>query len=326
MMKFSILIAVYNAERYLPACLDSLRRQTLTEWEAICVDDASTDRSWDVLQQYANMDSRIKTVRLEENHGQGHARNVGLQQAAGQWVAFLDSDDWLADDALERVAAVFTRYPKTGSVLFRLLYNYDDGREEPYPMQDFTVLSGKDAFRLSLTWAIHGVYVVRRDIHFRYPYDESAHSFSDDNTTRLHYLASDKVRCSDGVYHYRQHSASVSHAASVYRFDYLSANASMKRQMISMAVEDSLISLYENVRWLNVIDVYQFYFKYRSNLSTSDRKHGLACIKQAWQSIEVPRLRLCTRLKFGYIPFRCCWQLFRLEEETYFSLRRLLGR
>lgn len=321
----TVLVAVWNTEEYLPQCLDSMRRQTLRDIQVVCVDDASTDRSLAVLQRYAAIDDRIEVVTLPHNQGQAHARNVGLRLAKGDFVCFLDSDDWMADDCLERAVDVFRAHEKTGCVLFNTLYYYSRSRIETFSMPVFDVLKGKEAFVLSLTWQIHGVYMVRADIHKRYPYDESAHAFSDDNTTRLHYLASSEVRLCTGTYYYRQRSTSVSHQFSLRRFDYLSANLSMKRHLERLHVKDEVHSLYENHRWLNVVDMFMLWFKHSSELTASDRRKALSLVKDSWKTIEAWRLKPALRYKFGYMPFAGHWHLFLLQELTYFSMRRLLG-
>ena len=98
----SVIVPVYNVEEYLPQCLDSLVGQTLKEIEIICVDDGSTDRSGDILKQYAAKDKRV-IVLSEENAGPGAARNLGLERASGRYVMFCDPDDWLVSDACETV-------------------------------------------------------------------------------------------------------------------------------------------------------------------------------------------------------------------------------
>ena len=321
--QFSLLVAVYNAERYLSACLDSLVGQTLRDIQIICIDDASTDNSWNILQHYAERDCRIELIRLDTNAGQAHARNEGLRRVRGRYIGFVDSDDWLSPDCLQQTLETFAQHPQTGCVLLRTIYSYQDGSWKPYPMEPFTAMSGEDAFVKSLTWKIHGIYVVRADIHRRFPYDESARAYSDDNTTRLHYLASTEVRCCQGTYFYRQHAGSTSHRISFRRFDYLTANRSMKRQLEQMGAAESILSLYENRRWLNLVDVYQFWFNHHSDLSDSEKDKGLRMIKQSWQSIEMHRLTLRNKLKFGYIPFRPFWWLFRMEENLYFRLKRM---
>ena len=321
--QFSLLVAVYNAERYLSACLDSLVGQTLRDIQIICIDDASTDNSWNILQRYAERDCRIELIRLDTNAGQAHARNEGLRRARGRYIGFVDSDDWLSPDCLQQALETFAQHPQTGCVLLRTIYSYQEGSWKPYPMEPFTAMSGEEAFVKSLTWKIHGIYVVRADIHRRFPYDESARAYSDDNTTRLHYLASTEVRCCQGTYFYRQHAGSTSHRISFRRFDYLTANRSMKRQLEQMGAAESILSLYENRRWLNLVDVYQFWFNHHSDLSDSEKDKGLEMIKQSWQSIETHRLTLRNKLKFGYIPFRPFWWLFRMEENLYFRLKRM---
>ena len=326
MPEVTVLVAVWNTADYLPQCLDSLRNQTLRNIQVVCVDDASADHSLSVLRRYENLDSRFEVIALDANQGQAHARNVGLRRARGQYVCFLDSDDWMADDCLERAVKVFEAHRKTGCVLFHTLYYYSASRQEEFPMPAFDVLSGEEAFVLSLTWRIHGVYMVRSDIHRLYPYDESAHAFSDDNTTRLHYLASSEVRLCTGAYYYRQRATSVSHQFSLRRFDYLLANLSMKHQLERLHVKDDVRNLYENHRWLNVVDMYMLWFKHGRELTANDRHKALMLIRDSWQSIEVWRLKPSLRRKFGYAPLSGHWRLFILQERVYFGMRRLLGR
>ena len=98
-MKISLIIPVYNVERYLARCLDSVLAQTERDFEAICVDDGSTDGSHKILLDYAMRDKRIR-IYVQENKGLSGARNTGLDAATGEWVAFLDPDDYLPPNAL----------------------------------------------------------------------------------------------------------------------------------------------------------------------------------------------------------------------------------
>ena len=99
-MTFSILIPVYNVEKYLRECLDSLLHQSFLDWEAICVNDGSSDGSAAILEDYASKDSRISVIS-QANGGLPVARNTGLDVAKGDYILFLDSDDWLEPDALK---------------------------------------------------------------------------------------------------------------------------------------------------------------------------------------------------------------------------------
>ena len=104
MARFSIIIPVYNVESYLRECLDSVLHQTFKEWEAICVNDGSTDGSLRILEEYAAKDSRFKVVS-QANGGLSAARNTGMDNATGEYILFLDSDDWLEHSALETIDA-----------------------------------------------------------------------------------------------------------------------------------------------------------------------------------------------------------------------------
>ena len=96
----SVIIPVYNVERYLDECLNSACNQTLKNIEIICVNDGSTDSSLRILQKYAKQDERIIIIN-QNNQGLSHSRNIGIQQAKGKFIYFLDSDDYIAYEALE---------------------------------------------------------------------------------------------------------------------------------------------------------------------------------------------------------------------------------
>ena len=104
-VRVSVIMPVFNAAQYLPAALDSLLSQTLTEIEIICVDDGSTDGCLEILKQYRERDARVRIV-TENNAGPSRARNNGLRRARGVYVAFMDADDFCESTWLEHVHAL----------------------------------------------------------------------------------------------------------------------------------------------------------------------------------------------------------------------------
>lgn len=102
----SIIVPVFNVEKYLKKCLDSLVEQTLKEIEIICINDCSTDESLSILQEYEKKDDRIIVVDLHKNIKQGGARNVGLRIAKASYVAFVDSDDWVDKNMYKKLYEV----------------------------------------------------------------------------------------------------------------------------------------------------------------------------------------------------------------------------
>ncbi len=92
--KISIIVPVYKVEQYLGRCLDSIAAQTFTDWECILIDDGSPDKSGDICDEYAERDSRFRVIH-QKNAGVSAARNAGLDVARGEWIGFVDSDDWI---------------------------------------------------------------------------------------------------------------------------------------------------------------------------------------------------------------------------------------
>ena len=122
MVKITIVIPVYNVENYLRQCLDSVINQTYKNLEIICVDDCSTDNSPQILQEYAQKDDRIKLIFNEKNSGPGLSRNKGIEIATGDYIHFLDSDDWMEPDAYEKLTGIINKNPEIDVLQFGLRY------------------------------------------------------------------------------------------------------------------------------------------------------------------------------------------------------------
>jgi glycosyltransferase involved in cell wall biosynthesis len=125
----SIIIPVYNSEKYLHQCIDSVLAQTFSDFEIIFVDDGSTDASCEVISGYASTEKRMKFVR-QENQGAGVARNVGLDCARGAYIMFLDSDDWFD---VELISKMLRCIKSTNSdICICEAWNYDDVNQTVY--------------------------------------------------------------------------------------------------------------------------------------------------------------------------------------------------
>lgn len=155
-MKFSIIIPVYNVEQYLTKCLDSVVNQTYNdEYEVICVNDGSTDSSLAILEEYAEKYGIIKIIN-QENRGLSEARNTGLRQAKGKYIWFVDSDDWIEDDALN---ILHKKINDEDIVCFNGRRYFEDGRTEtPDEGIEISDLSG---------WEYYNKYALQhRKFHF----------------------------------------------------------------------------------------------------------------------------------------------------------------
>lgn len=121
----SVIIPIYNVEKYVERCLLSVMDQTLKNIEIICIDDCSSDASISIVEMFAKQDERIVIIRNDENMGQAFSRNVGLKKSNGEYIFFLDSDDFIEEDALEKLF-VFARNKKLDMLEFGFLSEYED--------------------------------------------------------------------------------------------------------------------------------------------------------------------------------------------------------
>ena len=128
MPKISIIIPFHNVENYIKQCLDSVVAQTLQDIEVICVNDASSDKSREIVEEYLKQDSRIKIIDIPQRQGQGYARNRAIEIATGEYIGFVDSDDWIEPDMF------FELYNKAkdndDDIVFCQAREYDDLNEK----------------------------------------------------------------------------------------------------------------------------------------------------------------------------------------------------
>ena len=131
-IKISVIMPVYNAEKYLRQSIESVVNQTLPEIELICVDDGSEDNSVKIIQKYMRKDARVRLLRQKNSYA-GCARNNGLRSARGDYVYFMDADDWLDLTAFERLYALVERSREDMCVFFHYTYNEETGELKKVP-------------------------------------------------------------------------------------------------------------------------------------------------------------------------------------------------
>ena len=140
MPKFSIIVPVYNVEKYIKKCLDSIFAQTEKDFEVIVVNDGTKDNSMDIVKDYK------VTIINQENQGLSAARNNGLKKARGDYIIFLDSDDYLEKDTLKEIKKSLTNDPDIVRFQIREVFEFKEAID--YEEQPFTNKSGEEAFSL----------------------------------------------------------------------------------------------------------------------------------------------------------------------------------
>ena len=238
MSKVSIIVPVYNIERYLPECLDSIGAQTMQDWEAILVDDGSTDNSGIICDDYAAKDSRFRVIH-KENGGAASAKNIGLDMAIGQYIAFVDSDDVVEENWLQIL--VDTADSNNAYVVeYRLDYFFKDGRRSiPYSWGMVGIFSAEEYLENYLkewTCSLFCLKLFRaellRDIRFR----RERRCIDDEFFTYKAVAGAERIYRIDNVlYHYRQRMSSA-------------VQSEKNRRQIT---DDSLEILIERYKWVS---------------------------------------------------------------------------
>lgn len=162
-IKISVIMPVYNVKDFLRECMDSLIHQTLKEIEIICVDDESSDGSYDILLEYVQKDDRVKVIR-QKNGGAGAARNNGLQYATGEYLSILDADDFYELDMLEKA---YSKVKEQDSDIVVFACDHYDNSEKTYSPNNYSIHKNllpenspfagvdvpKDIFKLFVGWS-----------------------------------------------------------------------------------------------------------------------------------------------------------------------------
>lgn len=127
-MMFSIIVPIYNTEQYLEECLDSVLGQEYSEYECVLVNDGSTDSSAEICRKYCNKDVRFRLLE-QKNSGLSAARNAGIRYAGGEFIVFLDSDDFLKKEALKNLAERIQQNPEENAIISTTFAYYEDTGE-----------------------------------------------------------------------------------------------------------------------------------------------------------------------------------------------------
>lgn len=134
-MLISVILPVYNVSEYISKCLDSIISQSYGNLEIICVNDASSDNSLEILEEYKQKDKRIRIIKNETNVGAGESRNIGLKAANGEYVHFVDPDDWLEADLYSELSKKLQEFSQPDILYFK--YNTFDNISKEFNTVEF---------------------------------------------------------------------------------------------------------------------------------------------------------------------------------------------
>lgn len=214
--KVSIVIPIYNVEQYLRRCLDSVQKQSYTNFEAIMIDDGSTDGSALIAEEYFKKDNRFVLIH-QDNAGQGAARNTGIKHSTGEYLAFLDSDDWLDSKFLELMLTTAEKNI-ADIVICGVKRVFEDGSEKENPISNKSsyIVKDKESFLETASYSVcDKLYRSELFKNIQFP----SHMKYEDYATTPRILAkADKIVCfSDRLYSYFWRANSTTNSVKVNR-------------------------------------------------------------------------------------------------------------
>jgi len=222
-MKVSIIVPVYNAEKFLDRCLESIALQTYAHLEIILVNDGSTDQSGEICDEFARQDNRVKVIH-KKNGGLSSARNAGLDIASGDYVFYLDSDDYLAKDCIERAVEISLNH-LADIVILRMKYIPEDVNDEIAEEEEIReiVMLPEQAIEASLyqekfsCCAPSKLYSVKIAKEVRFPIGKLSEDLA---TCHIFLSKAAKIVYSSQIgYYYRQQKSSIMHTFNPRRMD-----------------------------------------------------------------------------------------------------------
>lgn len=210
--KISVIVPVYNAERWLGRCIDSILAQTFTDFELLLVDDGSRDSSGAICDRYAAADPRVRVFH-KPNGGASSARNEGLDNARGEWITFVDSDDWIETDTIELLINK-AEQEKADIVFCDFWFDYPDRKvEKKLCNWNKSRKEGLQEY-IATTWTcLWGSLQKKRLYDDNNLRSEESISYCEDFhlIVRLCYFAKKIAKVSHPLYHYRQQESSIMH-------------------------------------------------------------------------------------------------------------------
>ena len=318
----SIIVAVYNTESYLDTCITSVINQTFKDWELILIDDGSTDSSGRICDEYAARESRIKVIH-KSNGGQAESRNVGIHQAQGKYIGFVDSDDWIEPTMFERLYTSISDADADAAICER----FEDYVGKSVPMHQDMVLGvvGHDeilmaqyyCYLLQVLWStLFRKEVLTSDI----PQKE----FCEDFAILPHWFnnVNKAVVIDEPLYHYRMRKGSLMHI-----------NKSIQRKLIELQLMRERSRYIKSLRIapdsdIDAFEAHHYYDiakSYARNYSGEERQAIVEKCHQMLQQMspyDIHGTRARTRLRIRLLTKSSFWFIMLMRLSNMFSFHK----
>ncbi|MDR2512092.1 MAG: glycosyltransferase family 2 protein [Bacteroidales bacterium] len=275
----SVIMPVYNAEKFLNESIVSLKNQSYQDWELIAVDDGSTDNSLDILRQFAQKDSRIKVFH-KENGGATYARMFALNYCCREFILELDADDSISEDCFEKM--LFSQQKHHCDVVVGELFFVENNKLRPFdakhPSKIGAIVLAPNIIELALQYKLHSFVLWKSEIYKKGYKIENLNfsSFnSDEFLSNLLFGLCDSFVYSEGKYFYNLHPQSITHNIQFYRFDVIKTALAY----IDFCRQNNISKKTTGFVIQNAIGIWVYYRIFRIKYSRCFSKEGKIYVK-----------------------------------------------
>lgn len=224
---FSFIIPLFNAEKWMRSAISSIINQSSSDWEAILINDGSSDHTLSILEEYQSKFPNKFLIKTISNSGPSKARRIAAELSSGKYVLFLDSDDYVSDDYIQQIGDVLKSYPEVDMIIPELMSEKKNGSWESFnkifKLKQGQILKGKEAFRRTFPWSIHGFAGYKRSLFLEA--SEGNLDFNrynaDEFVTRVYLLKCKQIVISAGQYFHKSNLFSLTKKISINKLGFL---------------------------------------------------------------------------------------------------------
>jgi len=321
MATISILIPVYNAEKYIETAIESVLSQTFQDWELLCVDDESKDNSLAIIQKYAEYDTRIKWF-TQKNTGPLGARRLGFEHSTGSYIIYLDADDYYTPDLLESVYKKALE-SNADAIAPDMIYKSEKSEfswNQKYHIDLDEELSGMEGFVETFPWRkLHNFNLWKRNVFQNstyHPYLEGNNFNADEILQRILLLNCQKIVYSkSGAYVHINNDSSITKVLQLRSFNRLSANDKLIQLGIDYRVSQEILNkIYGFCFFCQLKGLMLDY--YTQSLPSSKKQWAMDIMEKAYNKYTKQNIRSfygkTRREQFKALIQTCNFQLFKL--------------
>lgn len=291
-IKISVVMAAYNAADFISETIDSIINQKFTDWELICVNDGSTDKTLEILEHFVSIDDRITLFDIP-NSGALNARNFGVEKSKGEWLYIMDADDKMSTDMLEEMYSTALS-ENADFILPDQIHWFPHNEIETFSFNEkfgtFPDISSRDAFLKYLKWGIHGRGMMKTNLYREHSFNYDRF-FIDEFINRKVVLNCKKVAFSKGEYIYRQNDESLIYKVSKRRFDVLERSRMSEDLLLQNFDDPKVIADFRKERLQEIYGLLILFLKQKKQFATQDSIAISKIIEGAYKKLDKSGVR-----------------------------------